>query len=161
MAFFGLKTYFKKIFLGYFCPPIKVMWKNRAKRASKWVFIKVPPPNRCQFQRPLMVGLTLLYTAENKVCSKVKWGNLWKEHKEVCLTDRIPNLNVYLCLSAGFLTFLPQIFTSFVSQVFCVEGGGLLQSKFTISAPFCYPIEPWKITFPRNIRKTFPNPFGS
>ena len=25
MAFFGLKTYFKKIFLGYFCPPIKVM----------------------------------------------------------------------------------------------------------------------------------------
>ena len=63
MAFFGLKTYFKKFFLGYFCPPIKVMWKNRAKRASKWVFIgggfKSPPPNRCQFQRPLMVGLKI------------------------------------------------------------------------------------------------------
>ena len=25
MAFFGLKTNFKKIFLGYFCPPNKVM----------------------------------------------------------------------------------------------------------------------------------------
>ena len=65
MAFFGLKTYFKKIFLGYFCPPIKVMWKNRAKKASKWVFIgggfKSPPPNWCQFQRVLMVGLTLPY----------------------------------------------------------------------------------------------------
>ena len=44
---FGVKTYFKKIFLGYFCPPIKVMWINWAKRASKWVLIggalKAPP----------------------------------------------------------------------------------------------------------------------
>ena len=38
---FGLKTYFKKNFLGYFCPPIKVMWKNWVKRASKFVFIGV------------------------------------------------------------------------------------------------------------------------
>ena len=48
MAFFGLKTYFKNFFLGYFCPPIKVMWKNWANRASKWVFIggalKAPTP---------------------------------------------------------------------------------------------------------------------
>ena len=68
MAFFGLKTYFQKIFLGYFCPPIKVMWKNWAKRASKWVFIggvfkSPPPPNRCQFQRPLMVGLKMTRTS--------------------------------------------------------------------------------------------------
>jgi len=37
MAFFGLKTYFKKIFLGYFCPPIKVMSKSWVKIASKLV----------------------------------------------------------------------------------------------------------------------------
>ena len=39
MAFFGLKAYFKKIFLGYFCPPIKVMTKNWVKMAFKLVFI--------------------------------------------------------------------------------------------------------------------------
>ena len=40
MAFFGLKTYFKIIFLGCFCPPIKVMRKNQAKKASKWVYLR-------------------------------------------------------------------------------------------------------------------------
>ena len=34
---FWAKNLFQKFFLGYFCPPIKVMSKNRAKRASKWV----------------------------------------------------------------------------------------------------------------------------
>ena len=37
MAIFGLKTYFKKFFLGYYCPPIKVMSKNWVKIASKLV----------------------------------------------------------------------------------------------------------------------------
>ena len=47
MAFFGLKSYFKKIFLGYFCLPIKVMSKNWVKMASKLVFIgagRICPP---------------------------------------------------------------------------------------------------------------------
>ena len=42
IAFLGLKTYFKKNFLGYFYPPTLPMQINRAKRASKWVF-KAPP----------------------------------------------------------------------------------------------------------------------
>ena len=47
MAFFGLKTYFKNFFLGYFCPPIKVVSKNWVKMASKLVFIgagRICPP---------------------------------------------------------------------------------------------------------------------
>ena len=47
MAFFGQKTYFKNFFLGYFCPPIKVMSKNWVKMASKLFFIgagRICPP---------------------------------------------------------------------------------------------------------------------
>ena len=62
MAFFGLKTYFKKFFWGYFYPPTLPKQKNRAKRAFKWVFIgagiKSPPPSWCPFQRPHLVGLS-------------------------------------------------------------------------------------------------------
>ena len=48
--------------------------------------------------------------------SKVKGGNLWRHTTEVCLTDSIQNLNVYLCLSPGFR---PEtvFFTTFVSEV--------------------------------------------
>ena len=38
MVFFGLKTWFKKIFQGYFCPRIKIMWKIWVKIASELVF---------------------------------------------------------------------------------------------------------------------------
>ena len=44
---FWAKNLFQKKFLGYFCPPIKVLLKNRVKMASKWVFLggsfKSPP----------------------------------------------------------------------------------------------------------------------
>ena len=48
--------------------------------------------------------------------SKVNGGNLWRHTTEVCLTDRIQNLNVYLCLSAGFRQET-VVFTTFVSEV--------------------------------------------
>ena len=62
MAFFGLKTYFKKFSLGYFCPPIKVMSKNWVKMASKLVFIgggaeSAPPSPWDAFQMLPLVGL--------------------------------------------------------------------------------------------------------
>ena len=64
MAIFGLKTNYKKFFLYYFCPPPLPMQKNWVKMVPKQVFIgagfKSPPPYRCPFQRPLMVGLTLI-----------------------------------------------------------------------------------------------------
>ena len=48
MVLFGLKTHFKKIFLGYFYPPTLPMQKNRVKMVPKQVFtragIKSPPP---------------------------------------------------------------------------------------------------------------------
>ena len=64
MAFFGLKTYFKNFFLGYFCPPIKVMSKNWVKMASKMVFIgggaeSAPPATWDAFQMLPLVGLML------------------------------------------------------------------------------------------------------
>ena len=65
MAFFGLKTYFKNFFLGYFCPPIKVMSKNWVKMASKLVFIGAgricpPPATWDAFQRLPLVGLNII-----------------------------------------------------------------------------------------------------
>ena len=48
MVLFGLKTYFKKFFLGYFHPPTLPTQKNRVKMVPKQVFtragIKSPPP---------------------------------------------------------------------------------------------------------------------
>ena len=47
MVLFGLKTHFKKIFLGYFYPPTLPMQKNWVKMVPKQVFIgagKSPPP---------------------------------------------------------------------------------------------------------------------
>ena len=48
MVLFGLKTHFKKFFLGYFYPPTPPMQKNRVKMVPKQVFtragIKSPPP---------------------------------------------------------------------------------------------------------------------
>ena len=38
MAFLGLKTYLKKIFLGYFYPPTLPMQKNQVKMVPKQVF---------------------------------------------------------------------------------------------------------------------------
>ena len=38
MVLFGLKTYFKKIFLGYFYPPTLPMQNNRVKMVPKYVF---------------------------------------------------------------------------------------------------------------------------
>ena len=66
MVLFGLKTHFKKIFLGYFYPPTLPMQKNRVKMVPKQVFTRAgikspPPPTRCPFQRPLLVGLKETY----------------------------------------------------------------------------------------------------
>ena len=48
MVLFGLKTYFKKFFLGYFHPPTLPTQKNWVKMVPKQVFtragIKSPPP---------------------------------------------------------------------------------------------------------------------
>ena len=40
MVLFGLKTYFKKFFLGYFHPPTLPMQKNRVKMVPKQVFTR-------------------------------------------------------------------------------------------------------------------------
>ena len=60
MAHFCLKTHFEKISLGYFYPLTLPMQKNRVKMVPKLVFtggVLKAPPTRCQFQRPLLVGL--------------------------------------------------------------------------------------------------------
>ena len=48
MVLFGLKTHFKKFFLGYFYPPTLPMQKNWVKMVPKQVFtggaLKAPPP---------------------------------------------------------------------------------------------------------------------
>ena len=47
MVLFGLKTHFKKIFLGYFYPPTLPMQENRVRMVPKQVFtggaLKAPP----------------------------------------------------------------------------------------------------------------------
>ena len=55
MAFFGLKTYFKKIFLGYFFPPIKVMSKNWVKNYL------VTPSVICKTRKFLFETLTIRF----------------------------------------------------------------------------------------------------
>ena len=65
MVLFGLKTHFKKIFLGYFYPPTLSMQKNRVKMVPKQVFrgagIKRPPPTaQDAFERVRLVGLRLV-----------------------------------------------------------------------------------------------------
>ena len=61
-----LKSYFKKNFLGYFYPPNLPMQKIGSKwslnRFLRGGALKAPPPTRCQFQRPLLVGLTVQST---------------------------------------------------------------------------------------------------
>ena len=60
MVLFGLKTHFKKFFLGYFYPLTLPMQKNLVKMVPKQVIqggFKSPHPTHCQFQRPLLVGL--------------------------------------------------------------------------------------------------------
>ena len=58
---------------------------------------------------------TIFHLADES--SKVKGGNLWRHTTEVCLTDRIQNLKVYLCWSAGFRQ-TRRFFTILVSQVY-------------------------------------------
>ena len=76
--------------------------------------------------------------------SKVKGGNLWRHTTEVCLTDSIQNLNVYLCLSPGFR---PEtvFFTTFVSEVhqpfyyfFCFFNPSLNRSKHNCVKDYYY-----------------------
>ena len=74
MAFFGLKTYFKKNFLGYFCPPIKVLSTIWVKMAFKLVFIGVgricpPPPPQPHYCMPVIEELK---RHENKYLTEVQ-----------------------------------------------------------------------------------------
>ena len=69
---FWAKNLFQKIFQGYFCPLIKVMWKNRAKRASKCVLI----------------------TAHGYLC-------LWKLKNEKFFVRINPTISLNLCIIKG------------------------------------------------------------
>ena len=84
MILFGLKTHFKKNSLGYFYPPTLPMQKNWVKMVPKQVFtragIKSPPPTRCPFLRPLLVGLkSFSHRVEVKccVCSLLNYRVAW------------------------------------------------------------------------------------
>ena len=72
MVFFGLKTHFKKIFLGYFYPPTLPMQKNRVKMVPKQVFIggaltppldsmSIPEDSTCKV-KDICLGLGRLLT---------------------------------------------------------------------------------------------------
>ena len=114
MAFFGLKTYFKNFFLGYFCPPIKVMSKN-------WVKIKEEYTKECQ----------LWCYADCFLCLHLKvWILLWRgaaipPSPEGCTP--ISNTSIYRPWVYFFVNFgsvvqqlQTDIYTHFLTMIYAV-----------------------------------------
>ena len=89
MVLFGLKTYFKKFFLGYFHPPTLPTQKNWGKMVPKQVFTRAgikspPPPTWCPLEAPSCRVKTTVSTTSVTLMSSSNWFDFFPSYLHLC-----------------------------------------------------------------------------